>query len=114
MKGQRSRSGHGIRPGFEGGQLPLVKALPSIRGFTNNFRTHYHLVNLDRLAKFPADSQVSPTTMLDAGIVKDLKRPVKVLGRGELSSPLVVEAHRFSASARSKIEAAGGRAMEIS
>ena len=114
MKGQRSRSGHGIRPGFEGGQNPLVKALPSIRGFTNIFRTHYHLVNLDRLAKFPADSHVSLTTMLEAGIVKDLKRPVKVLGRGELSSPLVVEAHRFSASARSKIEAAGGRVMEIS
>jgi len=114
MKGQRSRSGHGIRPGFEGGQNPLVKALPSIRGFTNNFRTQYHIVNLDRLAKFPADSQVSPATMLAAGILKNLKRPVKILGRGNLSSPLIIEAHQFTASARKKIEAAGGRVMEMS
>ena len=113
LKGQKSRSGGGVRPGFEGGQLPLAKALPMIRGFTNIFRKEYNVVNLDRLARFPANSEVTPQLLVEAGVVKNLKKPVKVLGRGELEIPLVVEAHKFSGSARSKIEAAGGSVREI-
>ena len=108
MKGQNSRSGGGVRPSFEGGQLSLFKALPGMRGFTNIFRTEYSVVNLDRLAGFSPGSEVTPQAMIAAGILKDLRKPVKVLGRGEIDSPLVVEAHRFSDSARRKIEAAGG------
>jgi large subunit ribosomal protein L15 len=112
MKGQNARSGGGVRPGFEGGQLPLIKALPRIRGFTNIFRQEFWVVNLARLAAFPANSEVTPRTMVEAGVVRNLKRPVKVLGRGELDRPLVVEANSFSASARRKIEAAGGSVRE--
>lgn len=102
-----------MRPGFEGGQLPLTKALPRMRGFTNIFRTEYNVVNLDRLSGFQADSEVTPQHMVDAGIVKSLKKPVKILGRGEVSRALAVEAHRFSESARRKIEAAGGSIRKI-
>ena len=112
-KGQKSRSGGGVRVSFEGGQLPLVKSLPMMRGFTNIFRKEYTTVNLSRLAKFSADSEVTPHLLLERGVVKNLKRPVKVLGRGELEVPLVVEAHKFSRSAREKIEAAGGSVRVI-
>jgi len=113
VKGQNSRSGGGVRPGFEGGQLPLAKALPSMRGFTNIFRKEYDAVNLDRLSSFPANSEVNLERMVEAGIVKSVRKRVKILGRGELDTPLVVEAHRFSGSARRKIEAAGGSVKEI-
>ena len=113
MKGQNSRSGGGVRPGFEGGQLPLVKALPKMRGFTNIFRKRFSTVNIKRLSQFPENSEVTPRALLDAGAIRGLKLPVKVLGDGELAVPLVVEAHRFSGEARRKIEAAGGTAKEI-
>ena len=113
MKGQKSRSGGGVRLGFQGGQLPLIKSLPTLRGFTNIFRTEYSVVNLDRLARFGANIEVTPQMLVDSGLVKNLNKPVKVLGRGELEVPLVVEAHKFSRSARSKIEAAGGSVREI-
>ena len=113
LKGQKSRSGGGVRPNFEGGQLPLTKALPKIRGFTNIFSKEFSVINLDRLAKFPANSEVTPKVLMEVGAVKNLKKPVKVLGRGELKRPIVVEAHRFSRSARHKIEAAGGSVREI-
>ena len=113
MKGQNSRSGGGVRPGFEGGQNPITKALPKLRGFTNIFRKEFSVVNLDRLGKFPADSEVNPTLMVEAGLVKNLRRPVKVLGRGEVDIPLQVEAHSFSEAARRKIEAAGGKVTEV-
>ena len=112
MKGQNSRSGGGVRPGFEGGQLPITRALPGLRGFTNPFRKEFSVVNVDRLAGFPANSEVTPQAMVEAGFVKNLKRPVKVLGRGDLDFPLTVEAHSFSGSARRKIEAAGGNVKE--
>jgi large subunit ribosomal protein L15 len=99
IKGQKSRSGGGVRPGFEGGQLALFKALPKMRGFTNIFRIEFTEVNLDRLARFQPETEVTLGLM--------------VLGRGELSVPLVVEAHKFSAGARRKIEAAGGSVREI-
>ena len=113
IKGQNSRSGGGVRPGFEGGQLPLVKAMPAMRGFTNIFRKEYSVVNLDRLAALGSDEEVTPEVMVENGLIRDLKSPVKVLGRGELDGPLAVKAHRFSDSARQKIEAAGGSVEEI-
>ena len=112
LKGQNSRAGGGVRLGFEGGQNPLIKALPKMRGFTNIFRKESWVVNLDRLSTFPANSEVTPQAMVEAGVVRNLKRPVKVLGRGELDRPLVVEASSFSASARRKIEAVGGSVRE--
>ena len=113
MKGQNSRSGGGVRVGFEGGQLPLIRRLPRMRGFTNIFRKRYSLINLDRLSGFPADTEVTPQLLLETGLVRNLKDPIKVLGRGEVGTALIVEAHGFSASARRKIEAAGGRVKEI-
>ncbi len=113
MKGQKSRTGGGVRPSFEGGQLPLAKKLPKIRGFTNIFRTRYSVVNLERLAAFPSESEVTPEALNEAGILRNLRYPVKILGRGELNVPLVVSAHKFSNSARQQIEAAGGSVREI-
>ena len=113
MKGQNSRSGGGVRPSFEGGQLPITKALPTLRGFTNIFRRQYSTINLDRLSAFPPNSTVTPEMLAQAGVLRNLKRPVKVLGRGEIDIPLVVEAQRFSGSARKKIEAAGGSVKEV-
>jgi large subunit ribosomal protein L15 len=113
MKGQKSRSGGGVRLGFEGGQLSLIKKLPMVRGFTNIFRREYKEVNLDWLARFPANSEITPQTLVDRGFAKNLGKPVKVLGRGELDVPLTVEAHKFSRSAREKIEAAGGSVRVI-
>jgi len=113
LKGQKSRSGYRMRPGFEGGQLPLIKRLPRKRGFTNIFRIEYSIVNLDRLNSFPADSEVTPEALLKAGVVKSLRQPIKILADGQLKHPLVVKANRFSAAARAKIEAAGGKAEEV-
>ena len=114
LKGQKARSGPGIRLGFQGGGLPLIKSLPKLRGFTRPARTRYSLVNLDRLAQLPADSVVTLKSLVEAGLIKDLGRPVKVLGRGELEVPLQVEAHKFSRTARESIEAAGGTVTELS
>tara|TARA_B100000809_G_C14991864_1_gene478317 strand:- start:176 stop:622 length:447 start_codon:yes stop_codon:yes gene_type:complete len=113
MKGQKSRSGGGVRPGFEGGQLALMKKLPKIRGFTNVFRVSYTPVNIDRLTVFEANTEITPELLSEAGIVRELKTPIKILGRGEIEIPLSVAAHKFSASARQKIEAAGGSVREI-
>ena len=113
MKGQNSRSGGGVRPGFEGGQLASIKGLPTMRGFTNRFRKEFSVVNLDSLSRFDADSEVTIQAMFGKGLIRDAKVPVKILGRGEVAGPLTVEAHRFSDSARQKIEAAGGVVKEI-
>ena len=114
MKGQKSRSGGGVRPSFEGGQLPLMKRLPTQRGFTNIFRVEYATVNVDELAaRFDPDAEVTPQALRDARLVRGRGTPVKVLGRGEIDRALTVSAHRFSTEARRKIEAAGGVAMEI-
>jgi large subunit ribosomal protein L15 len=112
-KGQAARSGGTKGPYFEGGQLPLVRRLPFKRGFTNLFKVHYVPVNLCRLEGFEADTEVSPVTLADAGIIKSLSLPVAILGHGEVDRPLVVKAHRFSASARAKIEEAGGSVEEL-
>ncbi len=113
MKGQNSRSGGGVRPNFEGGQLPLSKKLPFIRGFTNIFRVEYNVVNVERLAEFEADSEITPEVLRETGVLRTLNKPVKILGRGEIEIPLAVTAHKFSTSARQKIEAAGGSVREI-
>jgi large subunit ribosomal protein L15 len=103
--GQRSRSGFSRRAGFEGGQMPLVRRVPK-RGFTNIFRREYTIVNLSGLSEF--EGEVTPEILLEKGMVRK-GMPIKILGQGEISKPLTVVAHKFSASARAKIEAAGGR-----
>ncbi|MFH1559895.1 MAG: 50S ribosomal protein L15 [Chloroflexota bacterium] len=114
VKGQKARAGGGVRPSFEGGQQPLVKRLPTQRGFTNIFKQYYATVNLDVLAaRFPQESQVTPLAMKEARLIRGLNLPIKVLGRGELDRALTVTAHKFSTEAKRKIEAAGGKAVEI-
>lgn len=112
-KGHKARSGYKMRPGFEGGQLPLIKRLPEKRGFTNIFRTEYSAVNVGMLNAFPSGTEVTPEKLAEAGIVKTLGRPVKILGNGDLDRPLAVKANKFSQAARAKIEAAGGSAEEM-
>jgi len=106
-KGQKSRSGTSIRPGFEGGQMPLHRRLPK-RGFTNIFREEYSVVNLDQLAAFEAGAEVTPLVLKERGIVCRLKDGLKILAAGELKNPLRVRAHKFSKSAIEKIQKAGG------
>jgi len=113
LKGQKSRSGNKVRPGFEGGQLPLIKRLPRKRGFTNIFRTEYSIVNLGRLNIFAPGSEVTPEKLLSAGLVKSLRRPIKILANGEISQPITIKANKFSAAAKAKIEAAGGKVEEV-
>jgi large subunit ribosomal protein L15 len=113
-KGQNSRSGGGPPPYFEGGQLPLVRRLPHLRGFNNIWRVEYTPINLDRLNLFPAGSEVSLELLVAAGMIKSVRELVKVLGAGELDRPLTVKAHKFSAAAREKILAAGGAVEELS
>jgi large subunit ribosomal protein L15 len=113
-KGQQSRSGRDLRIGFEGGQNPLIRALSRKRGFTNRFRVEYEPINVSDLAKLPAGSEVTVASLRTAGIVKSSKLPVKILGGGEITVAIKVEAERFSASGRAKIEAAGGSVNELS
>lgn len=113
-KGQKARAGYKMRPGFEGGQNPLTKRLPEQRGFTNIFRIEYATINVGRLNRFEAESEVTPQQLVAEGLVKSLKHPIKILGDGELQKPLTVRANKFTQPARRKIEAAGGKAEEIS
>ncbi len=108
-KGQRSRTGARVRPGFEGGQMPLHRRLPK-RGFTNIFRKRYAVVNLSDLEKFTPEEKVTPELLMQRGVVRELRDGLRVLGDGELKAPLQVAAHHFSKSAREKIEKAGGKA----
>jgi large subunit ribosomal protein L15 len=119
-KGQKARSGGQTRPGFEGGQLPLVKRLPYRRGVRGagsvmvggGPRPRMAVVNVGRLSAFPAGTEVTPDVLRQAGLVREDR--VKILGEGELSHPLVVKAHAFSKTARQRIEAAGGQAQVLS
>jgi len=110
MKGQGARSGGGKGPYFEGGQLPLVRRLPFRRGFTNIHRIKYKPINLSRLQEKFGDGKqdVTPETLIEAGIIKRSDKAVAILGDGELEAALTVKAHRFSKSAKEKIESAGG------
>ncbi len=112
-KGQKSRSGYKMSRGFEGGQLPLIRRLPRKRGFTNIFRTEYSIVNVGKLSMFEAGSEVTPERLVVAGVVKSLRHPIKILAEGDINHPLVVKANRFSAAAKAKIEAAGGKVEEV-
>jgi large subunit ribosomal protein L15 len=113
IKGQKARSGGHVPPYFEGGQLPLVKRLPQKRGFTNIFKKEYVVVNVGKLNIFEPEALVSPKEFLEAGLIKSLGKPIKVLSDGRIDRPLVVKANRFSKVARQKIEAAGGVAEEM-
>ncbi|MBM3925308.1 MAG: 50S ribosomal protein L15 [SAR202 cluster bacterium] len=110
MKGQKSRSGKPMRPGFEGGQLPLIKRLPERRGFTNIFRIEYSVVNVGDLESYSGQGPVTLESLVQIGLVRNTKHPLKVLGNGSLTKALTVTAHKFSASAKQKIEGAGGKA----
>ena len=112
-KGQKSRAGNKVRPGFEGGQLPLIKRLPRKRGFTNIFRVEYEVVNTSSLNVFEAGSEVTADKLVEVGIIKNTKKPLKILSRGDLNQPLTVKADKFSAAAKAKIEACGGTAVEV-
>jgi large subunit ribosomal protein L15 len=110
MKGQNSRSGGGVPAYHQGGNLPFYRKLPFKRGegfFVVN-RVRYAEVNLKKLSDFPANAEVTPEVLLEKGILKNLKQPVKILGRGEISVSLTVKAHKISANAQEKIESAGG------
>jgi large subunit ribosomal protein L15 len=109
MKGQKSRSGGGVRPGFEGGQLPMIKRLPSLRGFTNVFKKQFNAVNLDRIMeKFPEGGDIETKDLVGARVIRDNGHPTKILGRGEVTVALSITANKFTKSAKEKIEAAGG------
>lgn len=107
-KGQRSRAGGGVRPGFEGGQMPLIRRLPK-RGFTNIFGQDFKVVNVRDLARFAPDSVVDEEALRRAGLVKGTGGRIKLLGQGEITMPLTVRVHAVSAQAKAKIEAAGGK-----
>ena len=112
-KGAQSRSGYSFKRGCEGGQMPLHRRLPK-RGFNNIFRTEYAVVNLDQLeASFDAGATVTLDALRTAGLVHSKRTPVKVLGRGEVTKALVVQAHKFSGKAAEKLAAAGGKAEAV-
>jgi large subunit ribosomal protein L15 len=113
QKGQGSRSGGTKRPYFEGGQLPLVRRLPHLRGFTNIWRVEYSPINVERLNRFTAGDEITPESLVAAGLIKSVAERIKILGGGDLDRALNVKAHKFSASAREKILAAGGTVEEL-
>jgi large subunit ribosomal protein L15 len=112
MKGQKSRSGGGVRPGFEGGQMPLYRRIPK-RGFTNIFAKEYVEVNVDRLNIFENGTEITEAVLLERGVVSKIVDGVKILGNGTLEKSLTVKATKFSKSAMEKIEAAGGKVEVI-
>lgn len=111
-KGQNARSGGGVRPGFEGGQLPLYRRLPK-RGFKNKFAKEYTIVNIETLDQFDNGTVIDSELLLKEGVISKLNDGLKILGNGELTKNLTVKANIFSASAKEKIEAAGGKAEVI-
>ena len=108
-KGQNARSGGGVRIGFEGGQLPIQQRMPYKRGFTNIWKTPWETVNIGRLGESEVDGPITPEMLVELGVIRSTKFPVKVLAYGELSSAVTVQAHAFSKSAQAAIEAAGGK-----
>lgn len=108
-KGQKARSGNKRKPGFEGGQTPLQRRIPKLRGFKNQFRKEYTVINLEKLNIFEANSVVTPEDLAEKGLLKKVGASVKILGEGELKKALTVQAHNFSKMARQKIEEVGGK-----
>lgn len=113
IKGQKARTGNDIRAAFSGGQIPLALRLARKRGFTNNFRIQYEWVNVGDLNRLDAGAEVTPELLLARGLIRRAQRPLKILGNGTVSKALTVSAHAFTASARDKIEAAGGRVQQL-
>ena len=111
-KGQKSRSGGGVRPGFEGGQMPLMRRLPK-RGFVNIFKKQFAIVNVKDLNDFEENTKITPELLKECGFIKNVRDGVKILGDGELTVKVDVSAHFFSETAKEKIEAAGGKAEVI-
>ena len=111
-KGAKARSGGGKRPGFEGGQMPLTMRLPK-RGFTNNFRKELVAINVERLEVFEDGMTVTPVELIEYGIIKKIDDGIKIMGNGELTKKLTVLANKFTATAKEKIEAVGGKAEVI-
>ena len=114
-KGQSSRAGKPVRPYLQGGNLPFFRHLPFKRGqgFTPPFQVEYNEVNLDQLAAFPANSEITPEVLIEAEMLRKPKNPVVILGRGEVSVPLTVRVQRITKGARAKIEAAGGKVESL-
>ncbi len=113
LKGQKARAGGKTRPGFEGGQLPLIKRLPKKRGFYNHFRVEYAVISLSALNTFDAGSEITVDILSKNGLLRSMNKPVKVLANGEVDRPLTIKLNKYSATAKSKIEAAGGTAEEV-
>jgi large subunit ribosomal protein L15 len=115
QKGQKARSGKGVPAYFEGGQMRMAQRLPVLRGFSNPFRKEFAIVNIARLEEWVGDDEVNPDSLAEQGLIRatEVKGLVKILGDGELKRKLTVRAHKFSASARAKIESAGGTVIEI-
>jgi large subunit ribosomal protein L15 len=111
-KGQNARSGGGVRPGFEGGQMPLSRRLPK-RGFRNPFRKNIVTINIDQLRRFPEGSVIDRDALLEAGLVKKIGDGIKVLGKGNIEYPISVKVDMISRGAKDKIEAAGGSVVEV-
>ena len=114
MRGQKSRSGSGTRPGFEGGQQPLYRRIPKLKGFPLVNRKTYTIINVEKLNDLPPNSEVTLESLKEAGILTAAKGPLKILGNGELNVPLQVKAAAFTGQARTKIEAAGGSCDSVS
>jgi len=112
-KGQKSRSGGKVRPGFEGGQNPIYRRMPYKRGFKNPFRIEYEIVNLGRLEELGLIDPITPESLFERGVIRDSQALLKILADGDISTSIHVRAHKFSATAREKIEAAGGTAEVI-
>ena len=111
-KGAKARSGGGKAPGFEGGQMPLMRRLPKM-GFTNIFKKEYATVNVETLERFDSGSVINAQVLKEAGLIKKVGDGLKILGGGEITKKLTVQAVKFTASAKEKIEAAGGKAEEV-
>ena len=112
MNGQNSRAGGGVRPGFEGGQMPLFRRIPK-RGFNNKFKKQWTVINIEILNEFEDGTEITPEVLLQTGVVSKLSYGLKILGDGELNKKLTVKANKFTQSAINKIEAAGGKAEVI-
>ena len=112
QKGQKARSGGGVRPGFEGGQNPLIRRIPK-RGFTNPHRKEYAIVKVEDLNRFSQGTTVTPELLKESGLIKQIKDGVKILGNGDLNVPMTVKMHKFTRTAVEKIEAAGGKTEVI-
>ena len=112
-KGQKARAGFSLRPGFEGGQNPLTKRLPEQRGFNNIFRIEYSTINISSLNRFESGQEIQPEDLVEKRLVKSLKKPIKILGGGEIDKPVNIRANKFTQTAKKKIESAGGKVEEI-